>query len=361
MDRIIGDEKTINQARKAGAGSPNVYINWDAIDSLPEQFEAVISKVTFDPKKDWSDVGNGNHMPNPDVVYDIANACGISGESASNIEPVYMEVNYNELERLPGFNSVKMCVGYKSVKQSWVLNEDGTRRQSSPCSAVYNAWDRALGMWAKEEKYTDGYSKKGKFPNKYESKYDRKAHFYELLKFAQKIAETQAFFKTIRELAGMKTGYTAEDLKDGYMIFYKIRISQKALKLEHAARLQFLAGGGSYPENDLLFHSNQQAIPEHTEAHDTITQPVDFYEESGEITKEDFDNLPTPASVADDLESIMATLSDEIKDGSKYSEKQTCAGMIAWLRKSPDMSDRESMAKFNRAVEFYKKNEIPFY
>lgn len=341
MSNIVGDKKTIDYAKKLPPGSTQSYIDWDAVDNLPEQYEAVISRVEFDPKKDFSEVGNKNLMPNPNILYKIAEACGISGYRDSNTAPVYQEVNVNEMERKDGYQMVKIHVGYESIKTSHVLTEDGTPRDSSPCTAQYNAWDRAMVLWTKEEKYTEGYTKEGKYPAKYKSKYDRKAHFADLMKFALKIAETQAYGKTIRELAGLKTGYKEDEIKSGLMIFSRIRISKTMLKLKAAAELTAIERGGnqqmiSAPNSNLLFEQEQLPEPTEPTTEKEITADHEIIED---------------IETADSLREKLVNLGESCEDLDKLEH------IIEWLEAGPDLAKDKTLVKFNSAIKFYEDHK----
>lgn len=91
--------------------------------------------------------------------------------------------------------------------------------------------------------YTDGYAKKGKYDNKYDSPYRRRAHFDAEMKHAHAKAETKSHTKTIRELAGLPTGFRPEDLTSGVMIFARVRRSREVLQMETAARLSAISQG----------------------------------------------------------------------------------------------------------------------
>lgn len=365
MNKIIADKETLSALKQAKPGDPSIYVNLDAINSLPEQFEPVVTKVKFDPKKDWVSVGNGNFMPDTWLVYEIAKAAGVSGYPEKNTAPVYMEVNVNEMEMIPGYNMVKIHVGYESTKQSKILMEDGTFFNSSPCTSLYSAWDRCIDAWANEEKYTEGYTKQGKFPPKYDTKYKRKADFAARLKFALKVAETQAFFKTIRELAGMKTGYKETDLRSGYMIFYRIRKSESMLKLEAAAHLDKIRNGGRSESQDLLFGGNEQKAIAHApepepEQIEQITQEIEPEEIIQHAEPAESEELMTPAKLAENLNLLLATLADTPKDGETKSDLDICKAMIGWLNKNPDMSNVKNQEKFNKIINFHDENYIPF-
>jgi hypothetical protein len=256
--RIFGDAETIKRAREAGTA--NNYINWDAINELPEEYEAVITEIKFDPKKldaDFSPVDSKKTtwMPQPQLMYRIAEACGISGGDDSNVEPLIEEVDINPMLMKPMDAEPtirKMIVGRKVTKSSERLQEDGTFLKSSPCTSSYNAFERCCALWADEEKWTEGYSKPNKFDNKYDTPYRRRSHFYEELKFAHAKAETKAHEKTIRELAGLQTGYKTDMLASGSLTFAKIRRSREILKMESAARLGAMSRGDVQPVRQLF-------------------------------------------------------------------------------------------------------------
>ncbi len=227
-------------------GDRAVYVNMDAIRELPDQFEVVISKVEYDKnnlENDFSNVGSKDfpaYMPDPQLMYRIAEAKGICGGHESQSESIVEEVDINPmlmkpLSDLPTYR--KMVVGKRVTKQSYVLQDDGTERWSSPCTIEYNVWERCQELWSKEESVTNGYKTEGKHPSKYDTMYKRKAHFDAEMKFAQSKAETKANLKTIRELAGMMTGFSREDLKTGFLIFSRVRRSQDSLKVEAAAAM----------------------------------------------------------------------------------------------------------------------------
>ena len=112
-------------------------------------------------------------------------------------------------------------------------------------------------------------------------------------------AETKAHEKTIRELAGLHTGYRAEDLKEGRLIFAKVRRSKEILQAEAAARLsamsrgiegpadttQLLFGNGTITEEEPVFEivkSNRELIIEALEMYkkgssipDTLVETAD--------------------------------------------------------------------------------------
>ncbi len=157
MSQIYGDPEAIKRAEAAKAGDKSIYINMDAIRELPDEYEAVVTEVAVDPKNlkaDFSDVGSGNWMPQTQLMYRIAEACGIGGGDRSVSKPIVEEIDINPMLML-GMTEVptvrKMTVGRSVTKFSTRMQEDGTPRTSSPCNAEYNVWDRCLEEWAKEE------------------------------------------------------------------------------------------------------------------------------------------------------------------------------------------------------------------
>lgn len=241
MRNVTGDAKLIQEVQNAGAGDPSIYVNFERLSEMPDEFEAVITKVTFDVPKDkdrpgsFSWVGGANFMPSPDLMYKIAEARGISGDTGEVIS-ISEEIDINPMLMKPldaPPTIQRRQVGYSARKTSVVTEEDGSIRRSSLCEIMYNAWIRACENWSK---YPDD--------KKYATPALRMANFQSELKFAQTKAQTKAHLKTIRELAGLKTGYTIEDLKKGYFVFAKIRKSQKMIKAEAMARLSFIATGG---------------------------------------------------------------------------------------------------------------------
>ena len=252
MSKVYGDKKNIDDARASKSGSKEAYINWDAINDLPDEFEAMITAVEYDPKKlDTSFINVGTQSspswyPRTDLMYKIAEACGVSGQQESDVGPMIEEVDINPM-LLKGMTDEptyrRMTVGRLVSKQSSRLMEDGTKILSSNCTSEYNVWERCVEAWSKEEMYTDGYAKQGKFPSKYDNPYKRKAHFDGEMKFAHAKAETKAYAKTIRELAGMPTGFAPSDLVTGKLFFARIRRSKAVLKMETAARIGAISRG----------------------------------------------------------------------------------------------------------------------
>lgn len=301
MSRIYGDKDAIAAAKRAKPGDKKVYINFDAINELPEEFEVVVSKIEFDPKNldaDFSDVGNGHYMPQPQLMYRIAEAKGIRGCQDSITEPVIEEVDINPL-LMKGLGEQpimrKMCVGRKVSKQSKVVEEDGTERSSSLCTCIYNVWERCKELWSREEMDTNGYDdkivktgeyeyfgkkkygphyKKGQyvFEIKYNLPLKRQLHFDSEMKFAHAKAETKAHEKTIRELAGLMTGYKKNDLSEGKLYFAKVRRSREILKAESAARLSALSKGKQIEQKPQVSLFGPGEIEEQI----TQVNPVDF-------------------------------------------------------------------------------------
>lgn len=247
MAKISGDNKY-------EPGDKSVYINFDAINDLPEEFEAVVTEVKFDPdpKKldmSFSNVGSQKEpawQPKVELMYKIAEACGISGGDESETQPMVEDVDINPMlckpmDAPPMYR--RMTVGRSVSKRSSRLMEDGSLLWSSLCTSEYNVWERCNELWSKEESYSEGYKKPSQYGYKYDNPYKRRAHFDSEMKFAHAKAETKAYVKSIRELAGMPTGFSTADLASGKFVFARIRRSKMVLKMETAARISAISRG----------------------------------------------------------------------------------------------------------------------
>jgi hypothetical protein len=264
--KIFGDETLINRVKEASPGDPTIYVNMDAINQLPDQYEAQITEVEFDPNNDWDDVGNGNFMPQPQVYADIALKRGVECTAEEHCEQIIEEVDINPmlckgLEEPPTVR--KMKVGYVATKRGAVLMEDGTYLPSDVCRASYNVWERCTELWAKEEETAQGYDpalvkkypsgdryveyewdgKKKKRTLKYDNTWKRRNHFAKVMLFAQRNSDTKARHVVIRHLAGLKTGYKKKDFASGSFIFVRIQRSRESLKLRQAAELDAIRRG----------------------------------------------------------------------------------------------------------------------
>ena len=342
MSKLYGDEETIKLAKAAKPGDNTVLINWEAIGDLPDEYEAVVTKVNFKISDDFSDVGNKTYMPTPALHYKIAEARGIHGGSNSITNPIYEDVNINEMNRVDTPFFTKMLVGYRSMKYSTVMEEDGIERRSSACTIDYNVWNRCSELWAKEEMYTEGYSKKGRYDNKYDTKWKRKSHFQTELKFAMQKAETKAHEKTIRELAGLMTGYKADDLKTGCLIFAKIRRSRKILQAETAARLTHLSGGGQAKPN-LLF----EELKDDVEIVETIDNNNTVDNKIVEEVAETVETTKTPKQfLIESLETYGKNISEDLVE--------TVDNILAWLDKT---ENPETTPFWTKAINLLKRIE----
>lgn len=257
MSKIIGNQDVINRAKNARSADKISYISWDLISELPDEYEPVISEFIYDPENlpaAFSHVGNDNYMATPETHYKIAELSGIKGEKSFTSEVVQL-IDYSLLTMNDEPKMMKILVGYKTTKISSRLQDDGTFLTSDECTSEYNAWNRCVSEWTKEEANTDGYAKcdeKGCYKYyynntqktgyvKYNNKYKRKAHFQKELIHALAQTQTKAHCKSIRVLAGMPTAYNKKDLTSGSMFFCKIRRSKKILQLETAKRLASLS------------------------------------------------------------------------------------------------------------------------
>jgi hypothetical protein len=345
---LIGNQEVINRAKAARPGEKSVYINWEAIEELPDEYEAIVTEIKFDPKnldRDFSNVGTSNSpswMPNPDLMYKIAEACGISGGDNSIAQPIMEEVDINpmlckQIDAPPIFQRRK--TGERVIKFATRVQDDGTFIRSSACTIDYNVWDRCLEAWMKEEAYTDSYTKQGKYPPKYNTPAKRRLHFQSEMKFAHAKAETKAHLKAIRELAGLMTGYKTTDLQSGSLIFARVRRSKKILQAETTARLSAISHGVKPAEKPqaLLFGS--------TEPDNTI-EPDDVYSESPDVQQ--FKNKNKRQVFID-------ALSNYIDNDIVNAEmKQVAEAVLNWLKSD---ENAEGAANWSAAVERLKAIE----
>ena len=278
--KIYGVASTIKEARAAKPGNQTVLVNWEAIEELPDQFEVKMVKVEFDPKnldKFFTNVGSKTKpkwYPHIDFMYKIAEARGVTGNDA-NLDPIYEDVEIDEINMTKTGRIVKKKVGYVCKKSACVLNEDGTNRTSGERVSIENSWEKCVKMWHNEEAATQGYSPElvkdgeyeyfgkktgkhyfkinGKYKNatplKYDTKWKRQCSFDEELDKAAGKADSKSKSKAIREVVGLPTGFESEDLKEGRFIFAKIRRSREILQLESAANLTRISAGKQQQED----------------------------------------------------------------------------------------------------------------
>jgi len=252
----------------------------------------------------------------------------------------------------------KMTVGYKVTKYSTRIQEDGTSLRSSPCTCAFHVWNRCLELWTKEELYTEGYLKSGKYPNKYDSAFKRKAHFSSEMKFAQAKAETKSYLKSIRELSGLMTGYRTEDLSSGRLTFVKIRRSRTSIKMESAARLSALSQGHQ-PEPNLLFADDDIVPPQGGTGEVTpkpdVTQTAHQKLFSSVKPEPEPNNSPTTAR-----EMMIETLNHYQKDGMIPDDmKTTTSKLLEWLNNTPEAENNQEF--WPKAINILKSidSKIP--
>ncbi len=350
MNKIYGDKDTIKEARAAKPGDPISYVNWEAIDELPDEFESRIEKVKFNIDKDFDLTGDDMYYPHPDLMNRIAEKRGISGTLNSIIEPIIQDININPLlcKRLEDPPIIqKTVLGMRETKVGYTLEIDGTRKPCLPCTVDFNAWNRCVKAWSSEEEKTNGYDKsiektmdngnvyynmeyydkkekKKKsyklFP-KYNTKYKRNAHFEDLKLFDQRNADTKSKNVVIRTIVGMPTGFSKEDLKEGYFIVYRICRSREILKLESAAHLTRISQGGEpSPAANLLFGPEDEAI--------VVDEPAIIISTDAIVIE------PTPEEELLGIFQSYVNLKELPDD-----EKRTAENVIRFLESNPDKDD----------------------
>jgi len=350
MSKIYGDENTIKKARDAKPGDTISYVNWEAIDELPDEFESRIEKVKFDINKDFDLTGDDMYYPHADLMNRIAEKRGISGTLNSKIETITENININpllckQLEDPPTIQ--KKIVGMRVTKVGYTLEIDGTLKPSLPCTVDFNVWNRCCNEWSKEEEKTNGYDKsiqkampngniyyeleyydkktKKKIPYKffpkYNTKYKRNAHFEKLKLFDQRNADTKSKNVVVRTIMGMPTGFLAEELKEGYFIVYRICRSRNILKLETAANLNRISKGDT-PSSAaaILFTPDEEEMEE---AAEEMIHEEDAFETE--------DIIPTKE---EKLLGIFQTY--EKLEELSTDDKAVIGKCIKWLKSKPD-------------------------
>lgn len=331
MGQIFGNPETIKRVRDAKAGDIAVHVNMDAIEQLPDEYESTIVEVDYNIEHDFADVGTESkpsYYPMVHFMNKIAEKRGIEGYGESVIELIYEDVNISLMEISDEPCIMKLKVGYIVKKQGAIMQEDGKMKPSSIRVGMYNAWEECSLLWTKEEMYTEGYAKKGKYPPQYATKWKRRYHFKQQIDKALGIADSVAWSKCIRELTGLQTGYKAGDLKEGKFYFAKIRRSKNALKAETAARLSAIAQGHSQIEQktEQLF-GEQKPEPEF--------------------------EAPKPKDSRLELISILNAYVKEKLITKEVGESVT--GLIGWLES--DNKAEDNTKYWNAAINVLKKVE----
>jgi hypothetical protein len=369
MSRIIGNEETIKRIKEAQPGDACVYVNMEAILQLPDDFEATPAKVEFDPEKDFTNLGSDakqSMYPSTRIMYLVSDARGISLFGQPEIELLYEEVNISEMEMVATPVIQKKKVGYVVKKTGYVVQDDGTPRTSGHIG-IFNAWDECSKLWASEERWTEGYTKKGKYDNKYDTKWKRRVHFQEMLDNSLGQADTKAWLKCIRDLAGLLTGYTKEQIKGGKFYFMKIRRSEAVRKAETAARLQAISNGGSMqlqasaqPQlsepKSATFEPEPEPVTTSAPVSGTTSDGVEFSveEDTPQATMNGI-----LAQIKTKREKAIYTLKHYLDTGmilEKYSSVTT--SMIAWLEGHPTAETLASWAKAIGLIQAIEK-DIP--
>ena len=167
------------------------------------------------------------------------------------------------------------------------------------------------------------------------------------------MADTTAWLKCIRELAGLKTGYTTEDLKEGKFYFAKIRRSELVRKAETAARLTGLSRGANtqtaakalFGESDTMRIGLQELAAQEIE-------PDPFLEASAETVIIEAEVVPQK-STRDILITVMEHYQAESllpKNMITFTEN-----ILTWLHKTDDAEKKTDL--WNKAIDRLRKIE----
>lgn len=361
---MISYEDAAKKYKNSDPNKKNVFINWDAIEALPEEYEPVFSELTFDPKKldeYFTNVGSKNQpswYPQTDVMYKIAEMCGISGETESTVEWISGEVDINPI-LMKSFDSEptmrKMIIAARVTKQSKILCEDGTWRLCAPETNEFNFFDRACIDFINEEEKTNEYKSGKKEYYRYNSVIKRRKRLLDLKKFAVQQAETKAFCKTVRVLAGLPTGFDTEDLKDGKFAFMKFIKSKRLQKLETAARLQAISQGKTGDIQNtgaLLFGPDQDNQQVDNDTQQTSSPPPPRHSEKNPFTDSELKQEIKPVDEKKKIRDILEEYyNNNEKAISKVSNaKETIYNYISKYEKIEVKKLKEMLKKVENGI-----------
>lgn len=330
-NKIIGNTQTLQKIQSADSRSLSNYVPNNLSDLLDgTEYIAVASEVKYNPNKIedyFSPIGGGNVMPKTEFMYKVGEARGVNGiAEVSQTLPIYEMVDWN---RLAGNDPaavpemVKFKIGYKASKQSWVLEPDGSRRISQVWEVTFNVWDRCCKMWSDN-------------PGKYKTPSSRRAHIDEEMKFAEQKASYKAHSKTIRQLAGMPTGYKKGQLTDGWMTFHKIQSSPEAVKMDRMARRAGMARGSDAPG----LAAGKAFGPEAGIAAAALSVPAGEMAVSDTAAPPDFQCETEPPAPAP-WEILRDTIGEYLTAGyiTEEAAKNTVTGILAWCEEKKETAE----------------------
>lgn len=356
-NKIKGSPELLEKVRRATPFNTNIHVNLEALKELPEQYDAVLKAVHFNPndlEKSFTKI-SGKYMPKTQLMYDIAEARGVRGSNFFIAEDVYQEVNINPMfckSLLDQPTMRKIHTGCSSTKQAIVTEEDGTESTGSPCTVIDSFWSECLKMWAKEEESTEGYSKvldgkykvfeygknvektgrhylddtkyKNAHPIKFDTQWKRQS-FYESQKdLSQNMAQTKSWLKCIREKAGLITAYDPKDLESGELIFSKIVKSSASLKMESLAHMESIAKGTQSKEKQNILFGTEK----------NVTENVDVATSGEDKQVETIIEPPTATPVEEAIAEIDCYFNSPYCADDNFKKK--LSGALGWLRKTPD-------------------------
>ena len=373
MSVLAGDKTNWDRVKNAKPGDPLCYVNLDAIEALPDQFQATLGVVEFNKTADFTNVGSDKYpswYPGTRIMYDICNKRGISSYGEMEVEAIQETVDISLMELSQNPCPMTKKTGYMIKKSGFVVQEDGTQ-QTVQEIGLDNAWDEAVKLWTKEELLSEGYTKtvEDKYHRKgynsewngaltfheykYDTKYKRRSHFQDLFDKSFGMATTTAWLKVIRRLAGLKTGYTDEDLKEGKFYFAKITKSDGAIKAEAAARLSALSRGltdGTQKASASLYGNPDRAQTPPASEPRNVT-PVDPVSpapvvdrepepEQGAPTVEELAKQADPVVVLDQRLELQRVIEHYQKNAlTPESLKDTAKNILLWLKSNAKATD----------------------
>lgn len=252
-------EYVLNRIKREKDQGAIVYVMNDNVTSLGDKYEIEVTTLNFKEDDFFKIPGGGKFYPLKPAQNAIAEAAGISftDNSGTKEEGVFSKLKYEMAGKVCIIDGDFSIVGWA---QGTKKQSDGTLRMSSVLSYEYSVTDRGnrdiLNSIGKV-----GYNKEDK-TIRTEIMAMKKALEHKM--FARRKASTGAQLAVIRELVGMPTGYTAEEIKKP-MVFYKV-IESQSYKEKEQDKILALPGGveaianARYGATKALFGNQAQPV-----------------------------------------------------------------------------------------------------
>jgi len=193
------------------------YARTSVIMDISPQYEPIITELSF-RDDEFVHVGGGNQMPLKSAVNKISDATGVSftENCGTRVKGSWSEV---VIEKSPdGFFSASGDYGIIGFAQGERIKPDGTVRRSSICEYEFSVTDR-FNLECLNEKTAP------------RSMAAARKKLLELKKFSTARASTGAELRAIRELAGIPTAFSGEQIKRPMLFAQIIESSDYKMKM----------------------------------------------------------------------------------------------------------------------------------